>query len=284
MTMLKSCSALRTRTSRRNERRRLLMLKPLESKLKSKLQKMKILQLLSEMNWTPSMFLMTIMVRKLPPQKRLLKLRLLSKSPSLLLQKISLEKLRLRKTKLINLLQMQVKIRMKVMLPQLRIVINVAAVIIVVDAMEVNGEVAMVVNGEVAMVVNGEAVGKIGETIGETVVADVVVTEAVTAAAVVAIASQTKTKTDSLWRLERSLSHVTEATTIEADKEVTVVNLEVDVATVATVTEIVVVEVAVAADLKPLMEVTTALPAKNNSQLLAKLEHRQAQTNKVKCE
>ena len=276
MTMLKSCSALRTRTSRRNERRRLLMLKPLESKLKSKLQKMKILQLLSEMNWTPSMFLMTIMVRKLPPQKRLLKLRLLSKSPSLLLQKISLEKLRLRKTKLINLLQMQVKIRMKVMLPQLRIVINVAAVIIVVDAMEVNGEVAMVVNGE--------AVGKIGETIGETVVADVVVTEAVTAAAVVAIASQTKTKTDSLWRLERSLSHVTEATTIEADKEVTVVNLEVDVATVATVTEIVVVEVAVAADLKPLMEVTTALPAKNNSQLLAKLEHRQAQTNKVKCE
>ena len=260
------------------------MLKPLESKLKSKLQKMKILQLLSEMNWTPSMFLMTIMVRKLPPQKRLLKLRLLSKSPSLLLQKISLEKLLLRKTKLNNLLLMQVKIRMKVMLPQLRIVINVAAVIIVVDAMEVNGEVAMVVNGEVAMVVNGEAVGKIGETIGETVVADVVVTEAVTAAAVVAIASQTKTKTDSLWRLERSLSHVTEATTIEADKEVTVVNLEVDVATVATVTEIVVVEVAVAADLKPLMEVTTALPAKNNSQLLAKLEHRQAQTNKVKCE
>ena len=284
MTMLKSCSALRTRTSRRNERRRLLMLKPLESKLKSKLQKMKILQLLSEMNWTPSMFLMTIMVRKLPPQKRLLKLRLLSKSPSLLLQKISLEKLRLRKTKLINLLLMQVKIRMKVMLPQLRIVINVAAVIIVVDAMEENGEVAMVVNGEVAMVVNGEAVGKIGETIEETVVADVVVTEAVTAAAVVAIASQTKTKTDSLWRLERSLSHVTEATTIEADKEVTVVNLEVDEATVATVTEIVVVEVAAAADLKPLMEVTTALPAKNNSQLLAKLEHRQAQTNKVKCE
>ena len=276
MTMLKSCSALRTRTSRRNERRRLLMLKPLESKLKSKLQKMKILQLLSEMNWTPSMFLMTIMVRKLPPQKRLLKLRLLSKSPSLLLQKISLEKLRLRKTKLINLLLMQVKIRMKVMLPQLRIVINVAAVIIVVDAMEENGEVAMVVNGE--------AVGKIGETIEETVVADVVVTEAVTAAAVVAIASQTKTKTDSLWRLERSLSHVTEATTIEADKEVIVVNLEVDVATVATVTEIVVVEVAAAADLKPLMEVTTALPAKNNSQLLAKLEHRQAQTNKVKCE
>ena len=276
MTMLKSCSALRTRTYRRNERRRLLMLKPLESKLKSKLQKMKILQLLSEMNWTPSMFLMTIMVRKLPPQKRLLKLRLLSKSPSLLLQKISLEKLRLRKTKLINLLLMQVKIRMKVMLPQLRIVINVAAVIIVVDAMEENGEVAMVVNGE--------AVGKIGETIEETVVADVVVTEAVTAAAVVAIASQTKTKTDSLWRLERSLSHVTEATTIEADKEVIVVNLEVDVATVATVTEIVVVEVAAAADLKPLMEVTTALPAKNNSQLLAKLEHRQAQTNKVKCE
>ena len=173
------------------------------------------------------------------------------------------------------------------MLLQPRMATVVAEVVAVVDAIT-NGEtVVITATGEVEIVT---AIGEVEivETIVETV-EDAAVTEATTAAAVAAIASLTKTKTASLWKLERSPSHVTEATTEAEVTVVTVVNLEgVTVATVmeTAVTEMdtAVVVVAAVADPKLLTEVTMALPAKNNSQLLAKSERRQARTDKVKCE
>ena len=174
--------------------------------------------------------------------------------------------LQLKRTRTISLRPNLLKIRVKVVMPlQPKMVTVVAEVVAVVDA---------ITTGEV----------EIETTIGEVeiveIAVDAAVTEATTAAAVAAIASLTKTKTASLWRLERSPSHVTEATTEVA--EVTVVNLEG--VTVATAMETAVVAVAVVADPKLLTEVTMALPAKNNSQLLAKSERRQARTDKVKCE
>ena len=181
--------------------------------------------------------------------------------------------LQLKRTRTISLRPNLLKIRVKVVMPlQPKMVTVVAEVVAVVDA---------ITTGEV------EIVTTIGEVeIVETAV-DAAVTEATTAAAVAAIASLTKTKTASLWRLERSPSHVTEATTEVA--EVTVVNLEGVTVATAMETEVTemdtaVVAVAVVADPKLLTEVTMALPAKNNSQLLAKSERRQARTDKVKCE
>ena len=162
----------------------------------------------------------------------------------------------------------------------------VAEVVAVADAIT-NGEtVAIIRTGEEEIVTT---------TIGEEVeivetVEDAAVTEGGTAAAVAAIASQTKTKTASLWRLERSPSHVTEVTSEEVTEEVTVVTLEevtvvTAMETAATEMDTAVAAVAVVAGPKLLTEVTMALPAKNNSQLLlAKSERRQARTDKVKCE
>ena len=177
----------------------------------------------------------------------------------------------------------RIRVKVAMLLPMMATV--VAEVVAVVDAIT-NGEtVAITTTGEEEIVTT---------TIGEEVeivetVEDAAVTEGGTAAAVAAIASQTKTKTASLWRQERSPSHVTEATTEAEVTVVTVVNLEgVTVATAmeTAVTEMdtAVVVVAVVADPKLLTEVTMALPAKNNSQLLAKSERRQARTDKVKCE
>ena len=196
--------------------------------------------------------------------------------------------LQLKRTRTTSLRPNRLKIRVKVvMLLQPRMATVVAEVVGVVDAIT-NGEtVVITATGEVEIVT---AIGEVEivETIVETV-EDAAVTEATTAAAVAATASLTKTKTASLWKLERSPSHVTEATTEAEVTVVTVVNLEgVTVATAmeTAVTEMdtAVVVVAAVADPKLLTEVTMALPAKNNSQLLAKSERRQARTDKVKCE
>ena len=232
------------------------------------------------------MSLMTTTARRLPlprliPPSQLLpsKKKSQPRSP----KRLPLQLKRIRTT---SLRPNRLKIRVKVvMLLQPRMATVVAEVVGVVDAIT-NGEtVVITATGEVEIVT---AIGEVEivETIVETV-EDAAVTEATTAAAVAAIASLTKTKTASLWKLERSPSHVTEATTEVA--EVTVVNLEgVTVATAmeTAVTEMdtAVVAVAVVADPKLLTEVTMALPAKNNSQLLAKSERRQARTDKVKCE
>ena len=232
------------------------------------------------------MSLMTTTARRLPlprliPPSQLLpsKKKSQPRSP----KRLPLQLKRIRTT---SLRPDRLKIRVKVvMLLQPRMATVVAEVVAVVDAIT-NGEtVVITATGEVEIVT---AIGEVEivETIVETV-EDAAVTEAITAAAVAAIVSLTKTKTASLWKLERSPSHVTEATTEVA--EVTVVNLEgVTVATAmeTAVTEMdtAVVVVAAVADPKLLTEVTMALPAKNNSQLLAKSERRQARTDKVKCE
>ena len=194
----------------------------------------------------------------------------------------------MKRTRTTSLRPKLLKIRVKVaMLLQPRMATVVAEAVAVVETAMANGEtVAITATGEVEIVTTiGEV--EIAETIVETV-EDAAATEATTtAAAVAAIASQTKTKTASLWRQERSPSHVTEATTEVT--EVTVVNLEGVTAATAMETAVTemdtaVVAVAVVADPKLLTEVTMALPAKNNSQLLAKSERRQARTDKVKCE
>ena len=196
----------------------------------------------------------------------------------------------LKRTRTTSLRPKLLKIRVKVaMLLQPRMATVVAEAVAVVETAMANGEtVAITATGEVEIVTTiGEV--EIAETIVETV-EDAAATEATTtAAAVAAIASQTKTKTASLWRLERSPSHVTEVTSEEVTEEVTVVTLEevtvvTAMETAATEMDTAVVAVAVVAGPKLLTEVTMALPAKNNSQLLAKSERRQARTDKVKCE
>ena len=186
--------------------------------------------------------------------------------------------LQLKRTRTSSLRPKLLRIRVKVAMLLPRMATVVAEVVAVVDAIT-NGEtVAITTTGEEETVTT--TIGEEVEIVETVEVA--AVTEGGTAAAVAAIASQTKTKTASLWRLERSPSHVTEVTSEEVTEEVTVVTLEE--VTVVTAMETAVVAVAVVAGPKLLTEVTMALPAKNNSQLLAKSERRQARTDKVKCE
>ena len=268
--MIKSCNALRIAISRKNESRKPPKPKPPSLKPKSKRQKMKISLQLSAMSWTPSMSLMMITERKLLRPKLRLPSQLQRRRPSRQ-QKKTLKRLRLRKTRSSSLkASMPVKCRMEVKLQPHRMAINVAAaeIIVAAAAMEKAEEVAMA-TGEVAV--------KIVATIVEDVV---VVTEVViitTAAAVAAtIASQPKMKTASLWRLERSPSHVTGVTTTEEAEVTAVVNSE---EAAVKETETVEVAVVVVADTKTLTEEKMALLDKNNSQLLAKLERKRARTN-----
>lgn len=287
--MIKSCNALRTRNFRRNELRRPLPRNLPGRKLRSRQRRKRKLQPLWAMRSTPSMSSMTTTVQRLPPPRLRPPSQLLPSRRKSLPRNLKRLPLQSRRTRTSSLRASLPRVKaMMLLLPRMATV--VAEVVAVADAMA-NGEtVAITATGEVEIATTiGEVaiVKTIGEVAIVETVEDAAVTEGATAAAVAAIASQTRTKMASLRRLERSPSLVTEVTT-EVTEE-TVVNLEeVTVATAmeTAVTEMdtaVVAAVAVVADPKP-KEVTTALPAKNNSQLLAKSERRQARTDKVKCE